>query len=286
MDASMREPSPRSYLFVPGNRPDRFDKAVSSTADVVICDVEDAVPPDEKAQSRDNVLEWLKKGASICVRVNGWNTPWFMDDVLAFASHPGVSAIMLPKAETANQISELQAHCHPSMKILPIIETARGFDALGAISSAMGVARIVFGTVDFQLDLGIDGDDLELLMFRSQIVLASRLAGIESPVDGVTTRIGDPDLVEANARRGKRLGFGAMLCIHPNQVAPVHRGYAYTDQEEAWALRVLAATQASAGAAVAVDGKMVDLPVILKAQRIAIACGHARGDVIQGPRSS
>lgn len=205
MDASMREPSPRSYLFVPGNRPDRFDKAVSSTADVVICDVEDAVPPDEKAQSRDNVLEWLKKGASICVRVNGWNTPWFMDDVLAFASHPGVSAIMLPKAETANQISELQAHCHPSMKILPIIETARGFDALGAISSAMGVARIVFGTVDFQLDLGIDGDDLELLMFRSQIVLASRLAGIESPVDGVTTRIGDPDLVEANARRGNGL---------------------------------------------------------------------------------
>lgn len=281
MDASMREPSPRSYLFVPGNRPDRFDKAVDSIADVVVCDMEDAVPPGEKNQARDDALKWLEKGASICVRVNGCDTPWFKDDVLAFASHPGVSAIMLPKAETSDQISDLLTHCHRLMKILPIVETARGFDALGAISSATGVARIVFGTVDFQVDLCIDGDDLELLMFRSQIVLAARLAGIESPVDGVTTRLDDPDLVEANARRGKRLGFGAMLCVHPNQVAPVHRGYGYTEDEKAWAVRVLSAAEASAGAAVAVDGKMVDLPVILKAERIAMASGRNRDDAIQ-----
>jgi len=105
-------------------------------------------------------------------------------------------------------------------------------------------------------------------MFRSQIVLASRLAGLATPVDGVSTVLDDPVVIEAEARRGRRFGFGAKLCIHPKQIDAVHRAYAWTVTELAWAERVLQAVEASGGAAVAVDGKMVDMPVILKARRM------------------
>jgi citrate lyase subunit beta/citryl-CoA lyase len=99
-------------------------------------------------------------------------------------------------------------------------------------------------------------------------VLASRLAGIGAPVDGVSTTIDDAAVIEADARRGRRFGFGGKLCIHPKQIDAVHRAYAWSDADQAWATRVLQAVEASEGAAVAVDGKMVDLPVILKARRI------------------
>jgi len=151
---------------------------------------------------------------------------------------------------------------------LPIVETARGFANLTVLCAAARVQRIVFGTLDFQIDLGIDGDAEELHFFRSQIVLASRLAGIGAPVDGVSTTITDIDAIEADARRGRRFGFGGKLCIHPKQIDAVHRAYAWSDAEREWAQRVLAAVEASHGAAVAVDGKMVDMPVILKARRI------------------
>jgi citrate lyase subunit beta/citryl-CoA lyase len=136
------------------------------------------------------------------------------------------------------------------------------------LCTASRVGRIVFGTLDFQIDLGIDGDGEELHLFRSQIVLASRLAGIGAPVDGVSTTIDDAAAIEADARRGRRFGFGGKLCIHPKQLEAVHRAYAWSEAEKTWAARVLQAVEASKGAAVAVDGKMVDLPVILKAQRI------------------
>ncbi|MCV9992576.1 HpcH/HpaI aldolase/citrate lyase family protein, partial [Burkholderia pseudomallei] len=138
----------------------------------------------------------------------------------------------------------------------------------GEVCAAPCVARVAFGTLDFQVDLGIDGDGDELNAFRSQIVLASRLAGIEPPVDGVSTVIDDAAAIERHARAARKFGFGGKLCIHPKQLEAVHRAYAWSDAERAWAARVLDAVDASAGAAVAVDGKMVDAPVILKAQRI------------------
>ena len=116
----------------------------------------------------------------------------------------------------------------------------------------------------FQVDLGIEGDDDALLFFRSQIVLASRLAGLDAPVDGVTTALDDAQAIEHDTARARRLGFGAKLCIHPKQVVAVNRGLTPTDVELDWARRVLAA--AEAGGAVAVDGKMVDAPVLLRAR--------------------
>ncbi|WP_233837013.1 HpcH/HpaI aldolase/citrate lyase family protein [Paraburkholderia sp. ZP32-5] len=265
---------PRSYLFVPGNRPERFDKAFAAGADAVILDLEDAVQPDEKPAARASVVAAVSADAArvsraAWVRINGSDTAWFNDDVAALAGRPGVAGIVLPKAETREQIDAVLAHAHPALSVLPIVETARGVANLAVLCGTPRVQRVAFGTLDFQIDLGIDGDGDELHFFRSQIVLASRLAGIGAPVDGVSTTITDAAAVEADARRGRRFGFGGKLCIHPKQVEPVHRAYAWSDAEIAWARRVLAAVDASDGAAVAVDGKMVDMPVILKARRIA-----------------
>jgi citrate lyase subunit beta/citryl-CoA lyase len=130
------------------------------------------------------------------------------------------------------------------------------------LCDAPGIDRLLFGTLDFQVDLGMEATEAELIVFRSGIVLASRLAGLAAPVDGVSTALAD-------ARHGRRLGFGGKLCIHPKQLVAVHRAYAWSEAEYDWAKRVLEAVHASGGAAVAVDGRMVDAPVILKAQRIA-----------------
>jgi citrate lyase subunit beta / citryl-CoA lyase len=265
--------SERSYLFVPGNRPERFEKARASGADAVIFDLEDAVQPQEKQAARETVREHMDAARPAFVRINAADTEWFANDAAAIANHPGVTGIVLPKAETREQIETVLAHAHPSLTILPIVETARGFANLTLLCAAPRVQRIVFGTLDFQIDLNIEGDGEELDMFRSQIVLASRLAGLTTPVDGVSTVLDDPVVIESEARRGRRFGFGAKLCIHPLQIDAVHRAYAWTDAELAWAERVLQAVEASSGAAVAVDGKMVDMPVILKARRM-VGAGH------------
>jgi citrate lyase subunit beta/citryl-CoA lyase len=261
---------PRSYLFVPGNRADRFEKARAAGADAVIFDLEDAVQPEEKDAARAAVLAAADAARPAWVRINASDTAWFAEDIAMLASHAGVAGIVLPKAETRDQVNAVLAYSHPSLVLLPIVETARGIANLSLLCAAPRVGRIVFGTLDFQVDLGIDGDGEELDMFRSQIVLASRLAQIDAPVDGVSTTIDDACQIEADARRGRRFGFGGKLCIHPKQIEAVRRAYAWTEPERAWAQRVLRAFEDSLGAAVAVDGKMVDKPVLLKARRI---CG-------------
>lgn len=256
---------PRSYLFVPGNRPERFAKACAAAAGAVIIDLEDAVPPAGKVAARATVKAWLSDAVSVLIRINAADTEWFGDD-LALCGLPGVAGIVLPKSETAEDIARVaQAGAR---HILPLIESAQGFWNARALSQAPGVQRLVFGSIDFQLDLGIDGEGEELLYFRSQLVLMSKLAGIQAPVDGVCTAIDDSDQLRGETLRARRLGFGAKLCIHPKQVLPVNAAFRPSEAEIAWASRVLDAANAAQGAAVAVDGKMVDLPVMHRAQDI------------------
>lgn len=264
----MMAASPRSWLFAPGHRADRFEKARASGADVVVFDLEDAVPPDGKPAARAAVAAHLDPARPAWVRVNALETDWFADDLAALAAHPGAAGLLVPKCETRAPLAAALERAHGGLALMPLIETARGFARLDVICGAPRVARVAFGTLDFQVDLGIDGDGEELDLFRSQIVLASRLAGIAAPLDGIATVIDDPTEIERHARRARRFGFGGKLCIHPQQLDAVHRAYAWSEAEQAWAARVLAALAASGGAAVAVDGRMVDLPVILKARRI------------------
>ncbi|MFP5406675.1 MAG: HpcH/HpaI aldolase/citrate lyase family protein [Gammaproteobacteria bacterium] len=271
----------RSLLFVPGNRPDRFEKALACGADSVIIDLEDAVAPQAKDEARGTLTAWLAKGAggrrgasaeargnrepAVLVRLNGADTPWFEQD-LALCGQPGVAGVMLPKAEGGATLAALREA--GARVLLPLVESAAGFTALGAIAAAPGVERLAFGSIDFQVDLGMrDAREEELLYFRSQLVLASRLAGLAPPVDGVSTAIDDAASLEDDTLRARRLGFGGKLCIHPRQVAPIHRALRPSDEQLDWARRVLAADAASPGAA-QLDGRMVDRPVVLQAQRL------------------
>jgi citrate lyase subunit beta / citryl-CoA lyase len=263
----MHRPVPRSYLFVPGNRPERFAKACSAGADAVIVDLEDAVPVAEKATARAALAAWLSPTQPVLVRINGAETEWFHGDV-ELCKAPGVAAVMLPKTERIDHLRRVEEQLGDAVPILPLIETAQGLWSALEIAQVHTVERLVFGSIDFQLDLGMQADEEELLYFRSGLVLVSRVAGIEAPVDGVSTAIDDPEQLRADTLRARRLGFGGKLCIHPKQISHVNECFRPTPDEVVWARRVLEAVSASNGAAVAVDGKMVDRPVILKAQEI------------------
>jgi citrate lyase subunit beta / citryl-CoA lyase len=257
----------RSYLFVPGNRPERVAKACAAGADAVIVDLEDAVPPAEKAAARAAVAAWLASERPVLIRINSAGSEWFDDD-LGLCGQPGVAGVVVPKAERTEHLAQVNASTRADTAVLPLIETAQGFWNAMALAQANGVQRLLFGSIDFQVDLGIDGDGEELLYFRSQLVLVSRLAGIAAPVDGITTDIDDGEQLRADSLRARRMGFGGKLCIHPKQIAHVNACFAPSADEVAWAQRVVEAAQAANGAAVAVDGKMIDRPVLLKAQAI------------------
>lgn len=260
---------PHAYLFVPADRPERIAKARASGADAVIVDLEDAVAPEAKVRAREALAALLDEAAPLVVRINAAGTPWFDDD-LELCRHPGVAAIMLPKAEGIDAVCTVVETTYQD--VLPIIESARGLHEMDSIARVPGVIRLAFGSVDLALDLGIecapDGTEIELLAFRSQLVLTSRLAGLAAPVDGVSTAIDDLQRLQADTERSRRLGFGAKLCIHPKQLATVQAVFTPSPERLDWARRVCKAFETAGGSAVAVDGQMVDLPVVQRARAV------------------
>ena len=268
--------APRSYLFVPGDRPERFAKALASGADAVVLDLEDAVLPAAKLAARAAVATLLASSQElqrVVVRINAEGSPWFEEDCALLARHPG-AALMLPKAERVQTLANLQARC-PGTPLLVLVESAVGVLAAVALAAAPGVQRLVFGTLDYALDMALEGEaatTVGLDFAASQLALASRAAGLVSPVAGVTPAIDDEALLRAELARARAHGFGAKLCIHPKQVAVVHAALAPSSEELAWALRVLQAAASDSGA-VQLDGRMVDRPVIERARRIQARSG-------------
>jgi citrate lyase subunit beta/citryl-CoA lyase len=265
----------RSFLFVPGHRPERFAKALASGADAVIIDLEDAVPLDAKDTARSALLSaWADfdadQRARLLVRVNPAGTTWHEADLAAVASLSGLGALMLPKAENPQQLEHAFTAC--GVPVLPLIESAEGVGQMDAIARASGVLRLGLGHIDLQADLRIicGPDEAEIAPIRVAMVVASRRTHLPAPVDGVTTATTDADVLARDAQRSRRFGFGAKLCIHPAQVAGVHQALAPTEAECDWACRVLAAEVAAGGGAFSVDGKMVDPPVLLLARQILL----------------
>ncbi|KAF1045163.1 MAG: Citrate lyase subunit beta-like protein [Herbaspirillum frisingense] len=263
--------SAASYLFVPASRPERYGKALASGADAVIVDLEDAVGPPLKEEARAALSAWLGENgpqARLWVRVNAADTTWHEDDIAAFAG-AGIAGIVLPKAEDPAVIAGIAGRLREGQSVIALVESAAGIAAMRDIARTRGVLRMAFGSIDLQVDLGMQCDEIEseLAHLRVEMVLASRLAGIASPIDGVTTRFDDMDFLIAAVQRSLRLGFGAKLCIHPRQVAGVNEGFRPTPAELAWAEAVMEAVARGDGGAISLDGKMVDKPVILQAQR-------------------
>ncbi len=270
-------PSPiataRSFLFVPANRPERFAKALASGADAVILDLEDSVPLQTKAEARTAVRQaWPELQSAACavvVRINSPETEWGMQDMVALQGLPGLAGLMVPKCESAATLAQV-AQAFAGVPSLPIIESAAGYLALREIAQAPQLARLVVGHIDFLADTGlqVSEDQRELDALRFEVAMCTRHAGLAPAVDGVTVSVDDEALIRRDTERALRFGFGAKLCIHPGQVAVVHATLAPTTAQIDWARRVLAAMNASQGAAVQLDGKMVDLPVVLQAQRL------------------
>ncbi len=259
--------SEKTFLFVPGNRPERFDKACAAGADAVILDLEDAVAPPGKEAARDAVRRWLEEGGRAWLRVNGTDTPWHEGD-LALLGLSGVLGVLLPKSERSDELQALARLVRAGTPLVPLVETALGLWNARELASVIGVQRLAFGSVDFQVDLSIQGDGEELLFARSQLVLASRVAGVLPPVDGVTVAIDDDDLLQADVARARRLGFGGKLCIHPRQVPAIQAGFRPPAADLEWARRVIQAADAARQDAVRLDGKLVDKPVIDRARAL------------------
>jgi citrate lyase subunit beta/citryl-CoA lyase len=260
----------RSFLFVPGDRPERFAKAVASGAHAVILDLEDAVAPAAKSQARAAVCAWLADGGAAIVRINGADTPWFDDDVAALRPVPG-ARIMLPKAEPGSLARLAQAL--PQRPAIALVETVAGYLALREVAASAGVERLAFGSVDFAAESGIADEGEGMTAIRVQIVLESCRAALAPPIDGVGLEFNDEAAMRADALRSRQLGFGGKLCIHPRQVAPVNAAFRPSPEEVDWARRVLAAFELSQGGATSLDGKMIDKPVVERALRIVAEPG-------------
>ena len=269
-----------NFLFVPGTRPERFIKALDSGANGVVLDLEDAVAEEDKETARNAIrTAWpsfsVEQKKRLVIRTNAPGTQFYSADLI-LAQELNVGCLLIPKSESADQINGA-ALALPNTAIIPMIETAIGLDCLREISNANQVLRLALGNLDLQADLGMmcDPQETELQTARYQIVLASRLAQIAPPVDGVTPSTDDLPRITDDAERAKRMGFGAKLCIHPKQVAIVKAAFMPTEEEIQWAQRVIEADHASKGGAVKLDGRMIDRPVVLLAQRtLALAGKH------------
>jgi citrate lyase subunit beta/citryl-CoA lyase len=279
----------RSALFVPGNRPDRVDKAVATAADRVIIDLEDAVAVSQKKEARalvrDKVIAHKDRG--VLVRINGLETDFFMDDLEAVVVKE-LGGLVLPKTENSHQVGKIhrllvdfekkQGLQAGSTAAILLTESALGVQNIFQISSAViDLNReflIALGAADYALDMGIEitRDGGELMYPRSRIAVACRAAGIASPLDTpFMIDIKDIDALKNDARRAKQLGFQGKLCIHPNQIEACHAIFTPTGEEIDFAQRVVdafEADEAGGSAAIQVDGKFVDYPVVERSRRI------------------
>jgi citrate lyase subunit beta/citryl-CoA lyase len=263
-----------SLLFVPGDRPDRFEKAAHSGAHAIVIDLEDAVHPDRKGAARQAATQWLAMGNPAIVRINAAGTPWHEED-LALIGLPALQALMLPKAEGAQSFALIEQT--PCRSVIALVETAFGVWNILETASRVEVHRLAFGSIDFGLDTGaIDGSET-LSYARSRLVLASAIAGLPGPIDGVSVALDDVTALARDVLAAKGAGFAGKLCIHPKQVAPVNQGFAPDVTELAWARRVVELVEhVTDSGALQLDGKMIDRPVIERARRLIETEGMRR----------
>lgn len=266
----------RSLLFVPATKPERFARALDSGADCIIIDLEDAVAEGSKDAARGQLARYLSQSdparlTRIVVRANALGTPWHAADLALLRGWTGRGmAVMLPKSEDPAALRDAAQSLGGEARVVALIESLAGLDAADALAREPQVARLAFGHLDFQLDLGMhaSSEESELSFARNALVAASRRAGLPAPIDGVTADTRDAERLAADAQRARAFGFGGKLCIHPMQIAGVNEILGYSEAERDWARRVLEEAARRGGEVFSLDGRMVDLPVIRSARRV------------------
>jgi len=267
MDLWTRTRRARSFLFVPGDRPDRFDKAAASGADLVIIDLEDGVAAAAKPRARENAVAWATAGNTCAVRISAPGTDAHRADVTALA---GVDcAIVVAKADDRQGLEATIEGLGHDAPLVPMIETAVGLHHVDAIAGSPRSTRLALGNFDLAVELGISSSEPTAMFgVRHAMVLASAVAGIARPVDGVTSSLRDRDRVHADMTLAAAHGFGGKLCVHPDQVAPTHQALRPSDDDVSWAREVMAAADGQDLFVAA--GQMVDRPVVERAREILV----------------
>jgi len=275
----------RSWLFCPGNEERKILKALDLNADAIILDLEDAVALNRKMEARQtikNVLSKTSKSKNIFVRINSLdNFESFLDIYEMITDN--LKGIMLPKAENDSQVKILSwaidclENCRNMelgfIEVIPLIETALGvLNVFNIASAGSRVKRLAFGAMDYTLDIGVEysGTGQELFFARNQIVLASRVAKLEKPIDTVFPDIKDVDGLKKEILEVKQLGFGGKLLIHPAQIDLTNINFSPTEKEIKWAKKVVQAFKEAEQrgiAAIQVEGSFIDPPVVERAKR-------------------
>jgi citrate lyase subunit beta/citryl-CoA lyase len=254
---------PSFLLFVPGDRPDRFAKALRSGASGAILDLEDGVALDRKQHARSAVAAFLDAGAAnVTVRVNGARTQWFEDDV-AMLRERSVAGVVIPKAESRASLDALESALGP-IAVIALIESARGVLAAGAIAEHPRCVALAFGPYDLSADLGGTADWDAMLPHRAAMLIAARAFG-RIAIDGPSTALHDAARIGAEAQQAARLGYDGKLLVHPDQIAPVHAAFRPSRSEVERARRLLEAAEQAMPTVV--DGAMVDEPMLAAARR-------------------
>jgi citrate lyase subunit beta/citryl-CoA lyase len=275
----------RSFLFCPATSDRKIAKAFESATDAVIIDLEDAVAVNEKPAARLALPKILahRRPKPAYVRINALTTPFCFDDLRQVAA-AGPDGIVFPKAESASDLkivdwvlTQLEAengHRPGSIELIPIIETAAGIAAAEQIARAVPrVRRLAFGAVDLALDMNLEFDEETgaLSHARFAIALASRVAGLEGPVDTAFPDIKDLERLRQTTLNARRMGYRGKCCIHPAQIEIVNAVFTASAEEIDRARRIVSAfedAERSGAAAVSLDGVMIDYPVADKARRL------------------
>jgi citrate lyase subunit beta / citryl-CoA lyase len=251
----------RSWLLVNGAHADRFEAAERSRADIVVLDIEDAVAPKDKAAARDNVVRWLGRDNTDWVRINGFGTPWWADDLAALAGSR-VGGVMLAMVESVDHITETAKRL-PGVPIVALVETARGLERVTEIAAAKGTFRLAFGIGDFRRDTGLGEDPTTLAYARSRFTIAARAANLPSAIDGPTIGSNALKLIEATAV-SVEFGMTGKICLSPEQCAVVNEGLSPSQDEIGWAKEFFAEFERDGGEIR--NGS--DLPRIARATKI------------------
>ena len=258
----------RSWLLVNGAQTERFAAARASAADVVVLDIEDSVAPKDKERARHNVVRWLEGTAEdgtpqrAWVRVNGFGTQWWEDDLRALAGVHGLEGVMLAMVESPEHVTRT-AELLKDTRIVALVETARGVQNLQAIAGARSTYRLGFGLGDFRRDTGFGENPMTLAHTRSQFTIASRAANLPGPIDGPAGGALGPKLAEATAVT-LEFGMTGKLCLMPEQTATVNEGLSPSLSELSWATEFLQDFDADGGEIR--NGS--DLPRLARARKI------------------
>jgi (S)-citramalyl-CoA lyase len=260
-----------SLLFVPGDRPDRIAKAFATDADRVCIDLEDAVGPDAKDGARRDVLALLPTldPARAMLRINALTSADGLRDLLALAEATTLPAtIMLPKTGGAGDIAILSSMLGDRARLIALVETIEGLDAVEAIAAAPGVAGVMLGVADLSAELGCALAWEPLLGARIALVKACAHAGV-LPIDGPHVDLTDHDGGADEARRSHALGFRSKAAIHPAQLPGIHAAFRPTPDRIAHARRAVAAFEASGGRATRFEGRLLEAPIVRQLRQVA-----------------